>query len=51
VQNGASRTQRVVWPLFVFLLGLPGWIGYRYTVAPSAVEFLVPALRGTEVFA
>lgn len=22
--------ERVVWPLFVLLLGLPGWIGYRF---------------------
>jgi hypothetical protein len=51
LQNRASRADRVVWPLFVFLLGLPGWIGYRYTVAPSVVESPAPALRGTEVFA
>jgi hypothetical protein len=27
---GVSRTERIVWPLFVLLLGLPGWIGYRF---------------------
>lgn len=27
---GASRTERIVWPLFVLLFGLPGWIGYRF---------------------
>jgi hypothetical protein len=49
--NDASRTERVVWPLFVFLLGLPGWIGYRYTVTLRVAESPAPALRGTEVFA
>lgn len=27
---GFSLTERIVWPLFVLLLGLPGWIGYRF---------------------
>ena len=27
---GVSRTERIVWPLFVLVLGLPGWIGYRF---------------------
>jgi hypothetical protein len=26
----ASRGERIFWPLFVFVLGLPGWIGYRF---------------------
>jgi hypothetical protein len=26
----ASRLERIVWPLFVLVLGLPGWIGYRF---------------------
>ncbi|MGH7224680.1 MAG: hypothetical protein ACRELF_15770, partial [Gemmataceae bacterium] len=30
VRYGASRAERLIWPLFVFLLGLPGWIGYRF---------------------
>jgi hypothetical protein len=30
VRFGASRGERVIWPLFVLVLGLPGWIGYRY---------------------
>jgi hypothetical protein len=30
VRYGANRTERLVWPLFVLLLGLPGWIGYRF---------------------
>jgi hypothetical protein len=30
VRYGTSRRERVVWPLFVLLLGLPGWIGYRF---------------------
>jgi hypothetical protein len=25
-----SRAERIGWPLFVFLFGVPGWIGYRY---------------------
>jgi hypothetical protein len=49
--NDANPTERVVWTLFVFLLGLPGWIGYRCTVAPRANEFAEPPMRGTEVFA
>jgi hypothetical protein len=27
---GASATERMVWPLFVLALGLPGWVGYRF---------------------
>lgn len=30
MRYGVSRTERIVWPLFVLLLGLPGWIGYRF---------------------
>jgi hypothetical protein len=30
VRYGASRSERLVWPLFVLILGLPGWIGYRF---------------------
>jgi hypothetical protein len=30
VRYGASRVERWVWPLFVFLFGLPGWVGYRF---------------------
>jgi hypothetical protein len=30
VRFGANRAERVVWPLFVLALGLPGWIGYRF---------------------
>ncbi|HEY7314306.1 MAG TPA: hypothetical protein VH643_33450 [Gemmataceae bacterium] len=30
LRYGASRGERIVWPLFVLLLGLPGWIGYRF---------------------
>lgn len=30
VRYGASHTERIVWPLFVLLFGLPGWIGYRF---------------------
>jgi hypothetical protein len=27
---GAKGCERVIWPLFVLVLGLPGWIGYRF---------------------
>ncbi len=30
VRYGVGRTERIVWPLFVLLFGLPGWIGYRF---------------------
>lgn len=30
VRYGASCAERFVWPLFVLLFGLPGWIGYRF---------------------
>jgi hypothetical protein len=30
VRYGASGPERIVWPSFVFVLGLPGWIGYRF---------------------
>ncbi|HTU94046.1 MAG TPA: hypothetical protein VMF69_28455 [Gemmataceae bacterium] len=30
VRYGSSRTERIVWPMFVLLFGLPGWIGYRF---------------------
>jgi hypothetical protein len=26
----AGRAERLLWPLFVFALGVPGWIGYRF---------------------
>ncbi len=30
IRYGARGVERVAWPLFVLLLGLPGWIGYRF---------------------
>jgi hypothetical protein len=30
VRFGAGRRERIAWTLFVLLLGLPGWIGYRF---------------------
>ncbi len=30
VRYGAGAAERVVWPLFVLALGLPGWVGYRF---------------------
>jgi hypothetical protein len=38
VRYGASRSQRIVWPLFVLLLGLPGWIGYRFGLSWPVLE-------------
>jgi hypothetical protein len=29
VRYGAGTAERVLWPLFVLALGLPGWVGYR----------------------
>jgi hypothetical protein len=34
----ASRPERIAWPVFVFLLGLPGWIGYRLGRAWPSLE-------------
>ena len=30
VRYGAGGIERIVWPMFVLILGLPGWIGYRF---------------------
>jgi hypothetical protein len=30
VRYGARGIERIVWPMFVLVLGLPGWIGYRF---------------------
>jgi hypothetical protein len=30
VRYGLGRGERIAWPLFVLILGLPGWIGYRF---------------------
>jgi hypothetical protein len=30
VRYRASVGERIVWPLLVFLLGIPGWLGYRH---------------------
>ncbi len=30
VRYGARGSERIIWPLFVLALGLPGWIGYRF---------------------
>jgi hypothetical protein len=30
VRYGVSGPERVIWPLFVLALGLPGWVGYRF---------------------
>lgn len=38
VRYGTSRTERIAWPLFVLLFGLPGWIGYRFGRAWPVLE-------------
>jgi hypothetical protein len=52
VKYGASRTERIVWTLFVLLLGLPGWIGYRFgrswTVLEACPECFATAPRDRE---
>jgi hypothetical protein len=30
MRYGAGGTERLLWPLFVLLFGLPGWVGYRF---------------------
>jgi hypothetical protein len=30
VRYRATRSERVLWPLFVLAFGLPGWVGYRF---------------------
>ena len=35
VRYGVRKRDRVIWALFVLLLGLPGWIGYRFGRAPG----------------
>jgi hypothetical protein len=30
VRYGASGVERVLWPLFVLIFGLAGWVGYRF---------------------
>jgi hypothetical protein len=52
---GAGGAERWLWPLFVLLLGLPGWVGYRFgrtwPVLEACAELERPVLTGTEVFA
>jgi hypothetical protein len=38
VRYAAGGLERVVWPVFVLLLGLPGWIGYRFGRTWPALE-------------
>jgi hypothetical protein len=38
VRYGVSGPERVVWPLFVLALGLPGWVGYRFGRSWPALE-------------
>jgi hypothetical protein len=30
VRYGADRGERLAWPLFVFVFGLPGWVAFRF---------------------
>jgi hypothetical protein len=51
LRYGATAAERVIWPLFVLVLGLPGWAGYRFgrswpvLEACSACEVAVPRDR------
>jgi hypothetical protein len=53
VRYGASRFEQIVWTLFVFVFGLPGWIGYRFgrtwpvLEACHACDAIVPRDRET----
>jgi hypothetical protein len=38
VRYGAGRMERVLWPLFVLVFGLPGWIGYRFGLPWPVLE-------------
>ncbi len=38
VRYGANRLERVLWPMFVLALGLPGWVGYRFGRAWPVLE-------------
>jgi len=38
VRFAASRAERILWPLFVLALGLPGWIGYRFSRSWPVLE-------------
>jgi hypothetical protein len=38
VRFGASVPERIIWPIFVFVLGLPGWIGYRFALPWPVAE-------------
>lgn len=47
VRYRATRSERALWPLFVFALGLPGWVAYRFGL-PWPVLESCPAC-GTDV--
>jgi hypothetical protein len=38
LRYGSIGTDRWLWPAFTFLLGLPGWVGYRYSRTWPALE-------------
>jgi hypothetical protein len=38
VRYGAGGAERLAWPIFVVILGLPGWIGYRFGRAWPVLE-------------
>jgi hypothetical protein len=38
VRYGASRAERVVCPVFVLVLGLPGWLGFRFARSWPVLE-------------
>jgi hypothetical protein len=38
VRYGADRVERLLWTGFVFALGLPGWVGYRFARSWPVLE-------------
>jgi hypothetical protein len=38
VRYGASTPERLLWPLFVLALGLPGWVAYRFALSWPVLE-------------
>jgi hypothetical protein len=38
VRYGITGARRIIWPIFVLFLGLPGWIGYRFGMSWPVLE-------------
>src|SRR5208282_2706845 len=46
VRYRTSAGERVLWPLFVLTLGLPGWIAYRFSRSWPVLEACPACARG-----